>query len=107
MNIVSNSRDTFRADFKDPFQPEIRKRIRKSDPVPPKKPKRKDPFPDVILIGIIEKRAVLKSGNGKVFFASVGDTVVGVRVLSVGRDSVRVGTTGTPHRKKTLKIAYQ
>ncbi|HKI47503.1 MAG TPA: hypothetical protein VKA08_19390 [Balneolales bacterium] len=107
MNIVTNRQDTFRADFRDPFQPEIRKRIRKADPAPQRRPPKKDPFPEVILIGIIEKRAVLKSENRNVFFASVGDTVAGVRVLSVGQDSVRVETTGKPHRRKTLKILYR
>jgi len=107
MDIVSERKDTFRANFRDPFSPQINRRIREPHPtLKPRVKEKKDPFNNLQLIGIIENRAVIKNSHDGVHFSSVGDTIGGFRVLSVGKDSVAVGTLGAHGQRKTFKITY-
>lgn len=87
LKVPDNERFTYNANFRDPFEPELRKRVRKKPPK--KRPKKKVVrIPHLQLTGIVEEMALIKNQRKQLFFVSTGDSVEGARVRFVTEDSV-------------------
>ncbi len=78
----------YKSDFKDPF----RAFVSKPNTNPP--PIRHEPSPPEIILpqislnGVIEGVALIQTSNRELFFAEVGDSIQGVRIKAVYKDSV-------------------
>jgi hypothetical protein len=79
----------YRATFNDPFRPKMDRISRQPVPVRQQVQVTEEIIlPDLMLSGIVENMAIIRSGPINTFFVSVGDSVEGAVISSVARDSV-------------------
>jgi hypothetical protein len=89
----------YKANFRDPFAPQLAKTGHKKAKDPPKKTIQKVKIPSLKLTGVIDRMALIQNRNKKLAFVSEGDTVAGARVRFVTEDSV-----GLTFRKKEFNL---